>query len=118
MNYSNHLGNDSLLAVMQEARVQMLALHGWGELDIEGKGTIMADCVVLFKSEGFYGDVIVADIAVTELESRSFTLLYRLTNKKTGKEVARARTGMIFFDYENRKPITMPKEFADSFSQR
>lgn len=115
MNYSNHLGNDALLGVMQEGRVQMLAARGWGELDIAGKGIIMADCVVLFKSEGFYGDVLVVDIAVTEMESRSFTLLYRLMNRKSGKEVARARTGMIFFDYRARKPVTMPKEFADAF---
>jgi len=118
MNYSNHLGNDALLAVLQEARVQMLASHGWGELDIAGKGIIMADCVVLFKTEGFYGDVVVVDIAVADLESRSFTMLYRATNKKTGREIARARTGMIFFDYQIRKSVTMPNEFLTAFSPK
>ena len=36
---------------------------------------------------------------------------YKLTNRDTGKEVARARTGLIFFDYEKQKMVLMPEKF-------
>jgi acyl-CoA thioester hydrolase len=43
IDYGGHLGNDALLSILQEARVQMLKRHGWTELDIEGTGLIMSD---------------------------------------------------------------------------
>ena len=36
INYGGHLGNDALLALLQEARVQMLKQYKWSEVDIEG----------------------------------------------------------------------------------
>lgn len=115
INYSNHLGNDSILSLMHEARVRMFAAHGWGELDIAGKGIIMADAAVVFRSEAFYGDVAIVDLAVGDPESRSCNVFYRLTSKETGKEIARARTALIFFDYAARKPVTMPDTFRKAF---
>ena len=40
LNYGNHLGNDSLVSILHEARVQWLKLNGYTELDIEGTGQL------------------------------------------------------------------------------
>ena len=34
---------------------------------------------------------------------------------ETGKEVARAKTGVVFFDYEKRRIALTPKEFKEKF---
>ena len=115
LNYSGHLGNDAVLALAHEARVQFLRSHGWTELNIDGVGIIMADAAIVFKSEGFYGDVVVIEIAVSDLAALGCELYYRLTNKKTGNEIARIKTGIVFFDYDKRKPVSMPDVFRSAF---
>ena len=46
LNYGGHVGNDTVLSLLQEARQQFLASKGFKELDIEGFVLIMADAVV------------------------------------------------------------------------
>jgi hypothetical protein len=45
-------------------------------------------------------------------------LFYRVTNVKTGNEVARAKTAIGFFDYGARKLASVPEGFRSKFSQR
>ena len=115
INYNDHLGNDAILSIVHEARMQFFRSHGWRELDIDGVGIIMADAAIMFKSEGFYGDVLAIDVAVNEISDIGCDLLYRITNKETGKEIARVKTGIVFFDYKSRKPVRTPKTFSKAF---
>lgn len=111
INYGGHLGNDAVLSLAQEARVRFLRSHGWSELDVAGVGIIMTDAVVVYRSEAFYGDVLTIDVAVADLQQLGFDFLFRMVNKGSGKEVARVKTGIVFFDYATRKPAPIPKEF-------
>lgn len=49
LNYGGHVGNDSFLSLLQEARQQFLLSHGYRELSIAGVGLIMADVAIEFK---------------------------------------------------------------------
>lgn len=111
INYGGHMGNDAVLSLAQEARVRFLKSHGWTELDVCGVGLIMTDAVVVYRSEAFYGDVLTIDMAVADLGEIGCDFLFRLTNKAAGKEVALVKTGIVFFDYERRKPSPVPAEF-------
>ena len=116
INYGGHLGNDAILSLAHEARVRFFRKHGWTELDVEGASIIMADAAIMFKAEGFYGDVVTVEIAVDDLSEPGCDLLYRLTNKESGKEIARVKTGIVFFDYKSRKPVRMPESFRLAFA--
>ena len=50
INYGNHLGNDALLSLVHEARLQFLQSRGFSELDIDGCGLILTDAVIVYKS--------------------------------------------------------------------
>jgi acyl-CoA thioesterase FadM len=39
-----------------------------------------------------------------------------VTNKETGKELARAKTGILFYDYAEKKILQVPKKFKSLFS--
>jgi acyl-CoA thioesterase FadM len=52
LNYGNHLGNDALLSIIHEARVRFLNSLGYTEIDVEGVGILMADSVIIYKSQG------------------------------------------------------------------
>ncbi|GIV37533.1 MAG: thioesterase [Cyclobacteriaceae bacterium] len=110
LNYGGHVGNDAILTLMQEARVLYYRHLGFAsELQLDGSvGQIIADAAVVYKSEAFLGDVLVIEIAVTEISRASFNLVYRITNRSSGKEVAIGKTGVVCFDYHSRKVVSIP----------
>ncbi|AKD02645.1 thioesterase family protein [Pontibacter korlensis] len=109
LNYGNHLGNDALLSIMHEARMQLLGHFGWSELSLSGASMIMADVAIEYKGEGFYGDVLTIGLAFDDLHKYGFDITYHITNQN-GKEVARAKTGMLCFNYQERKLMSLPAE--------
>ncbi|ARS36785.1 acyl-CoA thioesterase [Pontibacter actiniarum] len=109
LNYGNHLGNDALLSIMHEARMQLLGHFGWSELNLGGASMIMADVAIEYKGEGFYGDVLRIKLAFDDLNKYGFDITYHITNQD-GKEVARAKTGMLCFNYQERKLMSLPAE--------
>lgn len=58
INYGNHLGNNQLVGLLHEARVQWLVSRGYSELNAGGTALIMGDIAVSFKLETHYGDVL------------------------------------------------------------
>lgn len=109
LNYGNHLGNDALLSIMHEARMQLLGHYGWSELDLAGASMIMADVAIEYKGEGFYGDLLSIKLAFTDMNKYGFDITYHILNQN-GKEVARAKTGMLCFNYKERKLMSLPAE--------
>ena len=116
INYGGHLGNDALLSLLHEARVRFLRQYGFSETDIDGSAIIMADTAIIYKSEAFYGDIATIEVAVCDAHSHGCDFVYRLTNKESGKEIARAKTGIVFFDYGKRKTVHMPPKFRGLFA--
>lgn len=105
LNYGNHLGNDRVLSLAQEVRVQWLRSHGLSELDVGGAGIILADAAVIYRAEGRLGMVLRGELGVGEVRTRSVELVHRFTDTATGQEIARARTGVLCFDYAARKVV-------------
>jgi acyl-CoA thioester hydrolase len=112
INYGGHVGNDSILSLIHEVRVQFLRHHDYQELDVAGVGLIMADVTIEFRGEIFYGDVLEASVAAAEFSRVGFELYYKLTKKSGDKwlPVAFARTAMICYDYSQKKIVSVPKE--------
>lgn len=113
INYGYHLGHDSVLTLTHEARVRLLVAHGYTEDDIEGVGIIMGDVGITYNSEAFYGDVIKISIGIGEYGNHFCELIYVLVNEKSGKEIARVKTSLVFFNYKERKTVRMPEEFRE-----
>ncbi len=113
--YGGHLGNDSILSLIHEARVRFLEHYGFSEKNIAGPGIIMVDSVIVYKSESFYGEELTVDVTISKPDKHGCDFLYKLSNKSNDKEVARSKTGIRFYDYENKKIVNMPSAFEDIF---
>ena len=113
LNYGGHLGNDALLGLLHEARVQFLRSLGLAnDYDPASKlGLIMVDAAVEYKGEAFHGDVLHIKMAATDASKYGFDVVYHVHNQD-GKEVARAKTGMLCFDYNSRKLRLLPEALA------
>jgi len=115
LNYGKHVGNDTILSMIHEARVQYLKQLGYGELDLAGVGVIMSDVGIEFKSELFYGDEVIASVAAADITKIAFDLYYKL-EKRSGDStvlVAVAKTGMVCYDYSKKKVAAIPLEVAE-----
>jgi acyl-CoA thioester hydrolase len=110
LNYGGHVGNDSILSLMHEARIQFYRQLGFNsELNFEGAvGQVIADAVIVYKSESFLGDDLSIKIAVNDFNKYGFDMYYLIENKKTNNEVARGKTNIVCYDYDKRKVASIP----------
>ena len=110
LNYGGHVGNDTLLSIIHESRIQFLKHYGYSEINLGGIGLIMGDVAISFKQELFYGDQVQVQVAVSDLSRVSFDILYKLQKEKEGTttDVAYAKTGMVCFDYEKKRVGQLP----------
>jgi len=104
INRGNHVGNDSMIAFLNEARLRYMPeqintlrdSHIW---------MINADLAVIYKSEAFYGDVLKVEVVADAFHKYGFDLFFRVTEKLTAREVAHAKMAMLLFDSSTRKLI-------------
>jgi acyl-CoA thioesterase FadM len=116
LNYGGHVGNDTILTLLHESRMQFLKSMGYTEMDFEGTSLIMSDVGIEFKSEVFYGDVIKAYVTAAEFSRVGFDVCYMLVNEKNDRPVAHAKTGMVCYDYKARKIAPVPQKAIDRLS--
>ena len=118
INYGNHVGNDAFVRLIHEARVQWLSSNNYTELNIEGASLIMADLAVEYKGESFYGDVLKVEIAVGEISKAGFELYYLIHVNRNAYNIliAKAKTGMVCYNYEEKKVRELPEKFVQLLS--
>ncbi len=113
LNYGNHLAHDSIISLMHEARAQFFTANGMSELDIEGAGIIMADLAINYRAEAHFGQLLTIEIALDEFSKKGCDMFYRIRCKVSGTVVAIAKTGLVFFDYSAKKPVSVPQSFLN-----
>ena len=74
---------------------------GMSELDFHGCSLIQGDAAIVYKSEAFRGDVLTIELYMEDDHKYGFDFFYLIKNGT--KEVAHAKTGMVFFDYDKKK---------------
>lgn len=111
LNYGGHVGNDTFLSLLHEARQQFLQQYGYTELSFAGCGLIMADAAIEYKHELSHGDVVEIAVAATGFDKIGFDLFYlaELVTPEGKKTAARAKTGMLCYDYSLKKKVPVPE---------
>ncbi len=119
LNYGGHVGNDTVLSLIHEARMQFLKHFNYTELEFAGTSLIMSDVAIEFKNEVFYGDVLTALVTANDFTRVGFDVFYKLIKTIENKEVvvALAKTGMVCFNYTNRKVVALPPGIKELLNQ-
>lgn len=115
INYGGHLGNDSLLSIIHEARVRFLSHYGFSELNIGNVGIILTDAVIVYKSECFYGNSLLIEVDVANFTNCNCDIYYKITEKNSSILIATAKTNIAFYDYKTRKVVKVPESFLSTF---
>ena len=116
MNYGGHMGNDSVLSIAHEARVQFLKSFKMTERDFYGSSLLMADSAVVYKKEAFYGDELQICISVSEFYNYCFELLYLIKDLHSHLEVARVKTGLVCYNHNDNNMVSLSPVFIKKFS--
>lgn len=115
LNYGNHLANDKVLSILHEARVQFLHHYGYSEMDFAGVSIIMGDVAIEYKNQAFYNDQLLIEISVSDFSRVSFDINYKISTKE--KLIAKAKTGIVTFNYQENKVTNVPQEIVEKFNQ-
>ena len=115
LNYGGHVGNDSFLSLIHEARMQFLNNFGYSELNLEGTSLIMFDAAIEFKNELNYGNEVKISVAANGFNTRGFDIFYKLEiiNNNGYTLAAKAKTGMLCYDYTNKKLTGLPQKVKE-----
>jgi acyl-CoA thioesterase FadM len=77
----------------------------------------MGDVAIVYKSQSYYGNVLNVQVTATDFSRRSFDLFYLITEKVTEQEIARAKTGIVCFNYKSSKSVSVPEAFKHRFDK-
>ncbi len=115
INHGQHLGHDRLISLLHEARNRFFQSLGYQELDIEGVGIVVADLQISYLGEAFAGDSVRVDLAVGDFGRKNLAMVYQVVEAGSGRMIAKAKTGIVFFDYTERKAALIPEAFLRRF---
>ena len=89
VNQGGHLDNAQLLTLVSEARVRFFKSLGYREVNIEGLAVVVGDIVAQYRSEAFHGETLCVQMLADDFNRCGFDLVYCMTDKASGREVAR-----------------------------
>jgi len=111
LNYARHLDSQSMLNILQEARLQYLASLGFTEENIFGLGMVMTDLAVDFRSESFANDVLIIDVGIGKVNRYGIDICLKVTNSALDSVVCMARMGVVLFDFDKHQMVAIPPQF-------
>jgi len=117
LNYGGHLGHDSVVRIVHEARVHMFHVLGVAENNLGDNrtGLIMGDLAYLYCGEGHLFDKLLLDSHVGEVKRSAFRMFHRLVRDDT--LIALVETGLMAYDYTLRAIAPFPDAFKRSLRQ-
>jgi acyl-CoA thioester hydrolase len=116
VNYGGHLGNDAVVGLLHEARVDFLSALGFTELDLGDQmtGLILNELQVSYKKEGRLLDDIVIHSDITNVKAASFRICHLIVRGET--PLAVAEVGLVAYDYARQTIAELPEAFVEKIT--
>ena len=115
INAANHLGNDSMISMISEARARFLFEFGISDTPNGGDDIIVTDLATTYKAEAHGRDQLLFEVGVMDFNTYGGDITFRISRPADGTLVAMAKSGFVFFDYQTGKVSKMPEVFRDKF---
>lgn len=115
INGANHLGNDSMISMISEARARFLFEFGVTETEGDGIGIIVTDLATTYRAEAHARDQLLFEVGVMDFNKYGGDIIFRITRPADDTLIAMAKSGFVFFDYADKKVVAMPAGFAGRF---
>jgi len=113
INRGDHLGNEHLIAFLNEARIHYMAACDVPEYTDAGPTMINADLAVIYKSEARYGETLRVEMSATDFNKYGCDVVYRVSTVEGQRLVALAKTAHLHYDAANQKLLPCPDGFRE-----
>jgi acyl-CoA thioesterase FadM len=117
INGANHLGNDSMISMISEARARFLFEFGVRETETDGTGIIVTDLATTYRAEAHARDQLLFEVGVMDFNKYGGDITFRISRPADGTLVAMAKSGFVFFNYKTSQVVPMPDDFRAKFSR-
>ena len=117
INAGNHLGNDSMISMISEARARFLFEFGVAETERDGTGIIVTDLATTYRAEAHARDQLLFEVGVMDFNKYGGDITFRVTRPRDRTLVAMAKSGFVFFNYKTSQVVAMPDEFRSKFDR-
>jgi acyl-CoA thioesterase FadM len=117
INGANHLGNDSMISMISEARARFLYEYGVRETEGDGTGIIVTDLATTYKAEAHARDQLLFEVGVMDFNKYGGDITFRVSRPRDLALIAMAKSGFVFFNYKSSQVVPMPDEFRAKFPQ-
>ncbi|SDD99203.1 Acyl-CoA thioesterase FadM [Massilia sp. PDC64] len=117
INAGNHLGNDSMISMISEARARFLFEYGVSETEGDGTGIIVTDLATTYRAEAHARDQLLFEVGVMDFNKYGGDIIFRVTRPKDKTLVAMAKQGFVFFNYKTSQVVAMPEDFRTKFER-
>ncbi|RJG08601.1 thioesterase [Pseudomonas cavernicola] len=117
INAANHLGNDSMISMISEARARFLFDFGITDAPTDGLGIIVTDLATTYKAEAHARDQLLFEVGVMDFNKYGGDITFRISRPADNSLVAMAKSGFVFFDYSCSLVVPMPENFSSKFAK-
>jgi acyl-CoA thioester hydrolase len=121
INSGKHLSNDGVLRLANEARFRFFVKLGFTDSEIsdgQGIALLMRNVVIVYKAQGYHGDILNANVAFGEHENSDFELLFQFIRCSDSQEIARVQACMVCYDKKNNnKLVNVPETFINKINK-
>lgn len=117
INAGNHLGNDSMISMISEARARFLFHLGIEEIDSNQVGIIVTDLATVYKNEARARDKLVFELGLMDFNPYGCDIVFRITRESDQAPIAMAKQGFVFFNYQQQKVSAIPAKAKAVFEK-
>jgi acyl-CoA thioesterase FadM len=117
INAGNHLGNDSMISMISEARARFLFEFGVSESERDGNGIIVTDLATTYRAEAHARDQLLFEVGVMDFNKYGGDIIFRITRPLDKTLIAMAKSGFVFFNYKTSQVVAMPDDFRAKFDR-
>jgi acyl-CoA thioesterase FadM len=117
INSANHLGNDSMISMISEARARFMFEFGIEENRGDGVGIIVTDLATTYRTEAHARDQLLFEVGVMDFNKYGGDITFRITRPRDNALVAMAKSGFVFFNYKSKQVVPMPAAFHRKFTK-
>lgn len=115
INGANHLGNDSMISMISEARARFLFEYGVPETERDGTGIIVTDLATTYRAEAHARDQLLFEVGVMDFNKYGGDITFRVTRPKDKTLIAMAKSGFVFYNYKSSQVVAMGDDFKNLF---
>ncbi len=116
-----HVNNAHFLTYMEQGRVEYFKKFpelNFLELKRELEcSLILAEISCTFKSPAYLNEILVVSLGTTELKRSSIVMEYEMKEKTTGRLVAIGRSVGVYYDYQQKKSVSLPESIRKRFEE-